>query len=136
MLNYLDEERRGAKHEFMHNGDKMSQREFSKIYSKLPEPYKAELIAGIVYEPPPPTLSHSVGDLDLSALLRHYTAYTPGTDERNPASTTTPFSSATSDPASQETDGRTPTAVMTQPAASHEPSASASPPSSTEDTAV
>jgi Uma2 family endonuclease len=79
MLNYLDKERRGAKHEFMHNGDKMSQREFSKIYSKLPEPYKAELVAGIVYEPPPPTLLHSVGDLDLSALLRYYTAYTPGT---------------------------------------------------------
>jgi Uma2 family endonuclease len=79
MLNYLDEERRGVKHEFMHNGDKMSQPEFSKIYSKISEPYKAELIAGIVYEPPPPTLSHAVSDLDLAALLKHYQAYTPGT---------------------------------------------------------
>jgi len=83
MLNYLDKERRGAKHEFMHNGDKMTQREFSKIYSKLPEPYKAELIAGIVYEPPPPSAQHGESDSHLITLLTIYRSHTPGTQVSN-----------------------------------------------------
>ena len=86
MLNYLDEERLGVKHEFMHNGDKMSQREFSKIYSKIPEPYKAELIAGIVYEPPPASLQHGESDSDLSTLLAVYGSQTPGTQVCNNSS--------------------------------------------------
>src|ERR1700679_2738612 len=86
MLNYLDEERLGVKHEFMHNGDKMSQREFSKIYSKIPEPYKAELIAGIVYEPPPASWQHGESDSDLSALLAVYGSQTPGTQVCNNSS--------------------------------------------------
>jgi Uma2 family endonuclease len=86
MLNYLDEERRGVKHEFMHNGDKMSQREFSKIYSKIPEPYKAELIAGIVYEPPPASFQHGESDSDLITLLSTYRSHTPGTQVGNNSS--------------------------------------------------
>jgi Uma2 family endonuclease len=86
MLNYLNEKRSGAKFVFMHNGDKMSQPEFSKIYSKIPEPYKAELIAGIVYEPPPPSPQHGENDSHLITLLTIYRSQTPGTQVHNNAS--------------------------------------------------
>jgi Uma2 family endonuclease len=86
MLNYLGEERSGSKLEFMHNGDKMTQREFSKIYSKIPEPYKAELLAGIVYEPPPPSVQHGQSDSHLITLLGVYQLHTPGTQLANNSS--------------------------------------------------
>jgi hypothetical protein len=35
------------------NGDHMKQPEFHRLYSSMPEDYRAELIGGIVFEPSP-----------------------------------------------------------------------------------
>src|SRR5580658_5329098 len=61
-------------------------------------------------------------------------AKTPGIEVRRRASTATPLSSSTADPASQDTAGRTPTAVTTTSAATHSLPATAMPPSSMDST--
>jgi Uma2 family endonuclease len=66
-----------------YNGDKFTQLEFHKAYSNMPESFRAELIAGMVHEPPPPSLVHSEEDNLISTLLGLYSIHTPGTQAGN-----------------------------------------------------
>jgi len=63
----------------LYNGDKLTQREFHFAYSAMAEPYRAELIAGMVFEPPPPSLMHGAEDSSIGMLLATYSIHTPGT---------------------------------------------------------
>lgn len=63
----------------LHNGDSMTQKQFHIVYCGMPEDYRAELIGGIVYEPPSPLgYEHGSIDIRLACLLEHYAAKTPG----------------------------------------------------------
>ncbi len=64
----------------LHNGDRMSQSEFHYAYENTPESYRAELIAGIVYEPSPLGYSHGRHETRLICLLDHYAGQTPGVE--------------------------------------------------------
>jgi Uma2 family endonuclease len=64
----------------LRNGDHMSQSEFHQAYDSMPESYRAELIAGIVYEPSPLGYLHGRNDIRLSSLLDHYAGKTSGVD--------------------------------------------------------
>jgi Uma2 family endonuclease len=59
------------------NGDNLSRDEFIRIWEKLPNLKKAELIEGIVYMPSPLKLRHSVTDNDLTIWLGTYRLATP-----------------------------------------------------------
>ncbi len=64
----------------LHNGDHMSQAEFHRIYSEMPEDFRAELIGGIVYVASPLKRSHGTPHVFLSTLLGTYALETPGTE--------------------------------------------------------
>jgi Uma2 family endonuclease len=66
-----------------HNGDRLTQPEFHKAYSNMPESFRAELIAGMVHEPPPPSLMHAEEDNLVGTLLGLYSIHTPGTQAGN-----------------------------------------------------
>src|SRR5262249_9877106 len=58
------------------NGDRMSREEFHRIYEKMPEDFKAELIGGIVYVASPLSLRHGTNHLPLRTLLFAYEEHT------------------------------------------------------------
>lgn len=64
----------------LHNGDKMTQAEFHRIYSQMDESVRAELIGGIVYMASPLKLSHGQHHTFLAMLTSFYCGETPGTD--------------------------------------------------------
>lgn len=64
----------------LHNGDRMTQKEFHRIYSQMPENFRAELIGGIVYVASPLKLPHGKNHLPLGTLLFAYEAHTPGVE--------------------------------------------------------
>lgn len=64
--------------EQLHSGDQMSRAEFHRIYEKMPEDFKAELIGGIVYVASPLRVEHGTAHPILSAVLVAYMAQTPG----------------------------------------------------------
>jgi Uma2 family endonuclease len=61
------------------NGDHLTQAEFLRRYSGMPDLQDAELIEGVVYMPSPVTHGHhSVPHFDLITWLGTYRMYTPG----------------------------------------------------------
>lgn len=62
----------------LHSGDRMTREEFHRIYSQLPEDFKAELIGGVVYVASPLKLPHGTTHLPLGTVLYLYKAGTPG----------------------------------------------------------
>jgi len=62
----------------LHSGDRYSREEFHRIYSEMPEDFKAELIGGIVYLASPRKLPHGTSHLPLGTLFFTYEAKTPG----------------------------------------------------------
>ncbi len=64
----------------LYNGDCMMREEFHRIYDQMPEDYRAELIAGIVFEPSPVSYGHGTCHSRLTYLLETYSASTFGTE--------------------------------------------------------
>jgi Uma2 family endonuclease len=64
--------------EELENGDHMTQPEFHRIYSQMPDPFKAELIGGIVYVASPLKVRHGTNHSDLNGLFWLYAGHTPG----------------------------------------------------------
>jgi Uma2 family endonuclease len=64
----------------LHSGDRMTQKEFHRIYTQMPEDFKAELIGGIVYVASPLKIRHGKSHIPLSALFFLYEAQTPGVE--------------------------------------------------------
>ncbi len=62
----------------MQSGDRMTRAEFHRIYEKMPESFRAELVGGIVYVSPPLRLEHSAYHTTLSTLFFAYEGNTPG----------------------------------------------------------
>jgi hypothetical protein len=79
VLNHSGRSRLSLEKQSLYNGDKMTQREFHKAYSAMPESFKAELIGGMVHEPPPPSLMHAEEDSLIITVLKTYRLHTPGT---------------------------------------------------------
>jgi Uma2 family endonuclease len=61
-----------------YNGDQMTQEEFHRDYKRMPGDFKAELLAGIVFEPSPLSYSHGKSHAGLSLLLSTYATSTAG----------------------------------------------------------
>ena len=61
-------------------GDRMSREEFHRIYSQMPEGFRAELIGGIVYVASPLKRRHGTNHLPLGTLFFTYEARTPGVE--------------------------------------------------------
>ena len=64
----------------LHSGDRMSREEFHRIYERMPEDFKAELIGGIVYVASPLRRRHGNRHLLLGSLLAAYEARTTGVE--------------------------------------------------------
>jgi Uma2 family endonuclease len=64
----------------LENGDHMSQPEFHRIYSQMPERFRAELIGGIVYVASPLKVRHGTNHSDLNGLFWLYSGQTPGVE--------------------------------------------------------
>ncbi|MCI0535614.1 MAG: Uma2 family endonuclease [Verrucomicrobiales bacterium] len=62
----------------LENGARLTAREFLRRYEAMPDLKKAELIAGIVYMPPPVSADHSEPDNLIQTWLGTYAAATPG----------------------------------------------------------
>lgn len=62
------------------NGDRMSADEFHRVYSTMPEDFKAELIGGIVYVASPLKRRHSKNHIPLGMVLYLYEENTPGVE--------------------------------------------------------
>jgi Uma2 family endonuclease len=69
------------------NGDRMKQREFHRRYESYPEDVKFELIGGIVYMASPLGRPHGTYHGELSLVLWHYKAGTPGIEPADNATT-------------------------------------------------
>lgn len=64
----------------LHNGDRMSQEEFHRIYEQMPKNFRAELIGGIVYVSSPLGRRHGVAHPALTTALFAYRGSTPGVE--------------------------------------------------------
>lgn len=64
----------------LHNGDRMRQDEFHRIYSSMPEGYRAELLGGMVFEPSPLGYPHGTNHIRLAFLMESYVCATPGVE--------------------------------------------------------
>jgi Uma2 family endonuclease len=64
----------------LHSGDHMTREEFHRIYERMPENFKAELIGGIVYVASPMRRPHGTNHLFLSAVVTAYSANTIGVE--------------------------------------------------------
>src|SRR5713226_3859890 len=71
----------------LHNGDRLTQKEFHRRYEAYPEDVKFELIGGIVYMASPLRRLHGVYHLNLGALLARYVESTPGVEAVDNATT-------------------------------------------------
>ena len=58
----------------------MTREEFHRIYSQMPEDFKAELIGGIVYVASPVKRPHSTTHVHLGGVLWTYEGHTPGVE--------------------------------------------------------
>lgn len=79
----------------LHNGDHMSQAEFHRIYSQMPEDFRAELIGGVVYVASPLKRAHGTPHVFMSGVLAVYTSETRGVE---PGDNTTLILGADSEP--------------------------------------
>jgi Uma2 family endonuclease len=64
----------------LHNGDRMTQPEFHRIYVQMPETFRAELIGGIVYVASPLKMAHGNRHVLLAAAFAAYEGSTPGVE--------------------------------------------------------
>lgn len=64
----------------LHSGDRMTQKEFHRIYELMPSSFRAELIGGIVYVASPLKLPHGTVHFHLNGVLFTYKAATPGVE--------------------------------------------------------
>jgi Uma2 family endonuclease len=64
----------------LHSGDRMSREEFHRIYSQMPEDFRAELVEGIVYVASPLKRRHGKPHLLLGSVFAAYEGATPGVD--------------------------------------------------------
>jgi Uma2 family endonuclease len=64
----------------LHNGDRMTQPEFHRIYERMPPDFKAELIGGIVYVASPLKRPHANHHIWFGTLFGTYEMYTPGVE--------------------------------------------------------
>src|SRR5262249_51120107 len=71
----------------LHNGDRLTQKEFHRRYEAYPEDVKFELIGGIVHMPSPLGRLHGVYHLSLGSLLSRYQESTPGVEGLDNATT-------------------------------------------------
>jgi Uma2 family endonuclease len=62
----------------LRHGDRMTQTEFHRIYKKMPESFKAELIGGIVHLASPLRLQHGNPHVHLGMVFGIYEFNTPG----------------------------------------------------------
>jgi Uma2 family endonuclease len=62
----------------LNSGDRMTREEFHRIYSQMPEGFRAELVEGIVYVASPLKLRHSEPHVALSSVFAAYRGSTPG----------------------------------------------------------
>lgn len=62
----------------LHNGDRLTQKEFHELYRRAPKHFKAELIGGSVYVASPVKANHADNQLPAGTLLVLYEAATPG----------------------------------------------------------
>jgi Uma2 family endonuclease len=72
-------QQRALDHE-LHSGDRMTQREFHRIYERMPEGVRAELIGGIVYVSSPLKIQHGTNHFPLGTVLFVYEGSTPGVE--------------------------------------------------------
>ena len=54
----------------LHTGDRMTRKEFHRVYEKMPEGFQAELIGGLVYVASPLKRRHGTNQLPLSIISR------------------------------------------------------------------
>jgi Uma2 family endonuclease len=64
----------------LHAGDRMTREEFHRIYKRMPEKFKAELIGGTVYVASPLKWKHGTRHLLLGTLFGVYQARTAGVE--------------------------------------------------------
>lgn len=64
----------------LHSGDRMTQAEFHRVYSRMPEHFKAELIGGVVYVASPLRRRHGVNHPPLTTVLYTYKSLTQGVE--------------------------------------------------------
>jgi Uma2 family endonuclease len=64
----------------LRTGDRMTRAEFHRIYERMPENFRAELIGGIVYVASPLSLPHGTYHLPLGTLFFAYQGHTPGVE--------------------------------------------------------
>ena len=64
----------------MHNGDRMTQKEFHRVYEQMPEDFRAELIGGIVYVASPLKRRHGKPHMLLGGVFAAYEGNTRGVD--------------------------------------------------------
>jgi Uma2 family endonuclease len=62
----------------LHSGDHMTQKEFHRIYARMPEDFKAELVGGIVYVASPLGRPHAKHHTPLGAIFFTYEGNSPG----------------------------------------------------------
>jgi Uma2 family endonuclease len=64
----------------LHSGDQMSREEFHRIYEKMPDDVKAELVGGVVYVASPLRVRHGTSQPALTTALFIYAVNTPGVE--------------------------------------------------------
>jgi len=64
--------------EELQSGDHMTREEFHRIYEKMPEDFKAELVGGVVFVSPPLRVGHSDHHVPLVTIFFAYEGNTPG----------------------------------------------------------
>jgi hypothetical protein len=64
----------------LHTGDRMTRKEFHRVYEKMPESFQAELIGGVVYVPSPLEPRHDTNHLPLGTVFFAYQGSTPGVE--------------------------------------------------------
>jgi hypothetical protein len=64
----------------LHAGDRMTRAEFHRIYEKMPQDFKAELIGGVVHVPSPLGRKHGTRHVALATVFGVYEANTPGVE--------------------------------------------------------
>lgn len=68
------------------NGERMSRREFHRLYERSPESVRAELIGGVVHIPSPLRRQHGTYHVSWSMLFGLYMMQTPGVEAGDNAS--------------------------------------------------
>lgn len=64
----------------LHTGDRMTREEFHRIYERMPEDFRAELIGGIVYVASPLKRKHGINHLFFGTVFATYVGNTPGVE--------------------------------------------------------